>query len=163
MSICSYLYNYLFQSVLFIFLFLSLSLSLSFSLSIYIHAHTHTHTYIYIYIYISSYLSFYFKLYSSSSIIWFDSIKFHKTTYHLVCHLFSLVCQNENSLLDIDLSVCLSVSLSLYIYIYIYGEMVDLGEFDKIMKISGKVDKSNTYNEFSSNFSSFFQWRTSSD
>ena len=32
-----------------------------------------------------------------------------------------------------------------------YGKMVDFGEFDKMMKISEKVDKLNTYNGFSSN------------
>ena len=31
-----------------------------------------------------------------------------------------------------------------YIYIYIYGEMVGFGESDKMIKVSGKVDKSNT-------------------
>ena len=41
--------------------------------------------------------------------------------------------------------------------------MVDFGESDKIIKISGKVDKSNTYNRFSSNISFFIQGRTSSD
>ena len=33
--------------------------------------------------------------------------------------------------------------------------MVDFGESDKLMKISGKVDKSNTYNGFCSNISFF--------
>ena len=51
----------------------------------------------------------------------------------------------------------------IYIYIYIYRESVDFGESDKIVKISGKVDKSNTYNVFSSNISFFIQGRTSSD
>ena len=32
-------------------------------------------------------------------------------------------------------------------------EMVDLGESEEMIKISGKVDKSNTYNGFSSNIS----------
>ena len=36
----------------------------------------------------------------------------------------------------------------IYIYIYIYTEMVDFGESGKMIKISGKVDKSNTYNGF---------------
>ena len=40
--------------------------------------------------------------------------------------------------------------------------MVDLGESDKMIKISGKVDKSNTYNEFNHNILFFIQ-RTSSD
>ena len=35
------------------------------------------------------------------------------------------------------------------LYIYIYGDMVDFGESDKMIKISGKVDKPNTYNGFS--------------
>ena len=34
-------------------------------------------------------------------------------------------------------------------YIYICGEMVDFGESDKMIIISGKVDKLDTYNEFS--------------
>ena len=59
----------------------------------------------------------------------------------------------------------------IYIYIYIYVcvcvcvcvEMVDFSESDKMIKISGKVDKSNTYDEFSSNVSFFIQGRTSSD
>ena len=50
-----------------------------------------------------------------------------------------------------------------YIYIYIYGEMVDFVESDKEVKISGKVDKSSTYNRFSGNISFFIHRRTSSD
>ena len=42
------------------------------------------------------------------------------------------------------------------IYIYIYSEMVDCDdESDKMMKISGKMDKSYTYKGFSSNISFF--------
>ena len=41
--------------------------------------------------------------------------------------------------------------------------MVDFDESDKMMKISGKVDKSNTYNWFSDDISLFIQGRTSSD
>ena len=33
--------------------------------------------------------------------------------------------------------------------------MVDYGESDKMIKISGKVDKSSTYNGFNSNISFF--------
>ena len=40
--------------------------------------------------------------------------------------------------------------------------MVDFGESDKMIKINGKVDKSNSYNGFSSNISFFIQGRTSS-
>ena len=40
--------------------------------------------------------------------------------------------------------------------------MVDFSESDKMIKISGKVDKSNTYNGFSGNIS-FLIHRTSSD
>ena len=40
--------------------------------------------------------------------------------------------------------------------------MVNLVEGDKLIKISEKEDKSNTYNRFSSNIS-FFIYRTSSD
>ena len=35
--------------------------------------------------------------------------------------------------------------------------MIDFGKSDKMMKISGKVDKSNAYNGFSSNTSFFIQ------
>ena len=35
------------------------------------------------------------------------------------------------------------------------GEMVDFGEFDKMIKISRKMDKSDSYNRFSSNISFF--------
>ena len=35
--------------------------------------------------------------------------------------------------------------------------MVDFGKSDKMIKIRGKVDKSNTYNGFSSNISIFIQ------
>ena len=41
--------------------------------------------------------------------------------------------------------------------------MVDFGESDKMMKISGKMNKSNTYNGFSGNISFFFNKITSSD
>ena len=40
--------------------------------------------------------------------------------------------------------------------------MVDFGESDKVIKVSGKVDKSKTSNGFSGNIS-FFIHRTSSD
>ena len=46
---------------------------------------------------------------------------------------------------------------NLYIYIYIYSEMVDSDEFDKMIRISGKIDKWDTYNGFSSNISFFIQ------
>ena len=48
----------------------------------------------------------------------------------------------------------------MYIYIYIYREREREGRFWWIWqddKISGKVDKSNTYNGFSSNISFFIQ------
>ena len=48
------------------------------------------------------------------------------------------------------------------IYIYIYNEMEDFGESDKMIKIIGKMDKSDTYKRFSSNIS-FFIPRISSD
>ena len=38
--------------------------------------------------------------------------------------------------------------------------MVDFGESDKMMKISGKVNKLNTYNEFSCDISFFTQGKT---
>ena len=38
--------------------------------------------------------------------------------------------------------------------------MVDFDESDKIIKISGKVDKSNTYNGFSNNILFFIHGRT---
>ena len=42
-------------------------------------------------------------------------------------------------------NICIYICIYIYIYIYIciYGEMIDFGESDKI---SGKVNKSNTYN-----------------
>ena len=41
-------------------------------------------------------------------------------------------------------------------------EMIDFGESDKMIKISRKVDKSNTYNGFSRNISFFIYtvWRS---
>ena len=51
------------------------------------------------------------------------------------------------------------IEIYIYIYIYIYiereREMVDLCESDKMIKISGKVYKSNTYNWFRSNILCF--------
>ena len=41
--------------------------------------------------------------------------------------------------------------------------MVDCGELDKIIKINGKMDKSDTYKGFSSSDISFFIPRVSSD
>ena len=38
--------------------------------------------------------------------------------------------------------------------------MVDFGKSDKMVKICGKVDKSNTYNGFRSNILFFIQGRT---
>ena len=50
----------------------------------------------------------------------------------------------------IYMCVCVCVwGGGLYIYICIFGERVDFGESDKIIKISGKMDKSDTYTEFS--------------
>ena len=42
-----------------------------------------------------------------------------------------------------------------YIYIYIYGETIDMGESDKMIRIRGKVEKSNFCNGFSGNISFF--------
>ena len=44
---------------------------------------------------------------------------------------------------------------SIYIYLSIYGEMVGFGESDKMIKISGKVNKSDSYNVFSGDISFF--------
>ena len=41
--------------------------------------------------------------------------------------------------------------------------MIYFGKSDKMIKISGKVDKPNTYNGFSSNISLFIKGRTSPD
>ena len=41
--------------------------------------------------------------------------------------------------------------------------MVDFGESDKMLKICGKVNESNTYNVFSGNVSFFVNKRTSSN
>ena len=41
--------------------------------------------------------------------------------------------------------------------------MLDFGKFEKMIKISGKVDKRKTYNLFSCGFSLFIPGRTSSD
>ena len=43
------------------------------------------------------------------------------------------------------------------------GEIADFGESAKMIKISEKVDKSNTYNEFSGNISFFINRKTSTD
>ena len=50
-----------------------------------------------------------------------------------------------------------------YLYIYVCLEIVDFGLSDKMIKRSGKVDKSNYYNGFSGNISFFIHRRTSSD
>ena len=41
--------------------------------------------------------------------------------------------------------------------------MFDFGESDKTINLSGKVDKSNTYNRFNGNISFFINKRTLSD
>ena len=50
-------------------------------------------------------------------------------------------------------SGCLQWWLYIYIYIYIYGEMVDFGEADKMIKISGVmvIVVGNGYDDTSSN------------
>ena len=48
-------------------------------------------------------------------------------------------------------------------YILVYEEMLDFGKSDKMMNISGKEEKSDTYKGFGSNVSSFINGRTSSD
>ena len=45
----------------------------------------------------------------------------------------------------------------IYIYIYIYSEMVNFGESDQMIKISEKMEKSDTYKWFSSHILFFFQ------
>ena len=53
------------------------------------------------------------------------------------------------------------MTIPVYIYIYIYRErerereIVDFDESDKMIKISGKVDESNTYNGISGDISFF--------
>ena len=44
----------------------------------------------------------------------------------------------------------------LLVYVLLNGEMVNCSESDKMMKISGKVDKSDTYKGFNSSDISFF-------
>ena len=41
--------------------------------------------------------------------------------------------------------------------------MIDFGKSDKIIRVSGKVDKSNIYNKFSGYISFFINRRTSSE
>ena len=54
------------------------------------------------------------------------------------------------------------VCVCIYIYIHTYflerereREMVDFGKSDKMIKISGKMNKPNTYSRFSRNISKF--------
>ena len=51
----------------------------------------------------------------------------------------------------------------IYVCVCVCGEMVDFDESDKMVKISGNVDRSNIYNWFSSNISFFILGRISSD
>ena len=52
---------------------------------------------------------------------------------------------------------------SIYKYIYLYVEMIDCDESGKMVKISGKMDRSGTYKGFSCRDISFFITRISSD
>ena len=45
------------------------------------------------------------------------------------------------TLVTVSISIMISITPWVYIYIYIYGEMVDFGKSDKMIKISGKLDK----------------------
>ena len=47
--------------------------------------------------------------------------------------------------------------MGIYIPIYICGEMAYCNESDKMIKRSGKIDKSDTYKGFSSDISFFIQ------
>ena len=67
--------------------------------------------------------------------------------------------KNRKVVFLMDLSLCIYI----YIYIYVCVEMVDCGEYDKKIKISGKMDKSDTYKGFCSSDISFFIPRISSD
>ena len=49
-----------------------------------------------------------------------------------------------------------------YIYMYVCVEIVDCGKSDKMIKIRGKMDKSDTYKGFSSSDISFLILRISS-
>ena len=59
-------------------------------------------------------------------------------------------------------SVFYIIKVTCRFYYLSYGEMVDFGKSDKMIKLNGKVDKSNTYNRFNSNILLFIQG-TSSD
>ena len=48
-------------------------------------------------------------------------------------------------------------------HIHTYGETIDFGKLDKMIQISEKLDRPNTYNGFSHNISFFIPGRTSSD
>ena len=67
-------------------------------------------------------------------------------------------------ILDVPKSI-ISPFMNVYIYIYTFinGEMIDFGTSEKMAKIRGKVDKSNTYDGFSNDISSFIHGKTSSD
>ena len=49
------------------------------------------------------------------------------------------------------------ITFIMYIYIYIYGEIVDFGKSDKIMKISGKVNKPTLTTDSAMMFHSLFK------
>ena len=67
------------------------------------------------------------------------------------------VCLCVSVCIYIYIYLCVCVCVCVYIYIYIYCEMVDFGESKKKIKISEKMNKSETYNRFSSNISFFIR------
>ena len=65
--------------------------------------------------------------------------------------------ENQVGRVNLCVYVCVCVCVYIYIYTHIHGEMVDFGETDKMIKISGKMDKSDSYKEFSIDISFFIQ------
>ena len=106
----------------------------------------------------SYYLNFTRRIFVNFSLIYVVSYQpnvklggFHSGLEHPMCH--DILKSSETT----------KQSMGYNIYIYIYGEMGSFRESDKMIKISGKGHKTNSYNRFSSNISFSFQGRTSSD
>ena len=131
-----------------LFIYKSLSLSLS-------HTHTHTHTHIEL---------------ISGAFLWTTFMAEQKQgdqlkpTYSSSVRIRDVALRTNQKRWTIRRSgeresgiSVLAARHDIYIYIYIFGEIIGFGEFDKMIKTSELVVKSNTYNGFRSNISFFIQ------
>ena len=90
--------------------------------------------------------------------------------YSIIYTLYKCVCKYINTHVHMPIQIYIYIYIhthtyaytNIYIHIHIYIHIY-IYIYTNMIKISGKVDKSNTYNRFSSNILFFIHGRTFSD